>query len=253
LKLLTVHSLAAHGTASLKAFISLLGTRVIPVPSLYLTGLTSFAGIRRFPQDLEGALTGSMELAQERGEPLLLYVGYLGNAEQVKVIREIYHTYRANITHLLVDPVSGDHGRIYVPQEVVAAWPELLALADWAFPNFTELKLYSGLEKKDAAPEAYMQAFQQRFPQLQFVATSLPLVEGKVAVAHYHQGIQEVYAHEKVGQHFGGTGDAFAAHFVRRHFFEAQPLTQSLHQAAESTLTHIRASVAQNSPDLLIE
>lgn len=252
MKVLVVHSFAVHGTASLKAFLSLLGTRVLPVPSLTLTGLTNLPGHRKVPLDFETLLAGSLELARHRQERLLLYLGYLGEAAQVETIRRLYHAYRDQIEALIVDPVSGDHGRTYVPGPVTEAWPSLLALADWALPNYHELCLYAG-QPSDTPPEAVAEAFCQRFPQLRLLCTSFPGPEGQLGLHLRGPGLAHTHYHEALTPHYGGTGDVFAAYFVYQHFFQGQAAPTALQDAAAATVAIMRLSIAAGSPDLILD
>ncbi len=252
MKLLTIHSFAVHGTASLKAFISLLGTRVLPVPSLYLTGLTNLPGIRKTEVDFENLLVGSLELARLRGQRLVVYVGYLGHPDQALLIEAQLRQYRDLIEAIVVDPVSGDHGRTYVPADVVASWPRLLHLADWSLPNYTELQLHSGLPLEAHEPAAYLAAFQARYPRLNFVATSLP-AQGQLGL-HLQAGTQQQrYTHERLPRNYGGSGDVFAAFFLKYLYFERRSPYEALQQATQQTLAIMRQTLEEESPDLLLE
>lgn len=251
MKVLAIHSFATHGTASLKAFLSLLGTRVLPVPSLTLTGLTNLPGHEKLPLDLERLLAGSLALARHRQERLLLYVGYLGDPGQVGIIRHHYERHRDLIAALIVDPVSGDHGRTYVPEEVIAAWPDLLALADWALPNYHELGLYAGAAP-GATPEATAAAFCRRFPQLRLLATSFPGPPDQMGVRLLGAGVDTCFYHEALSPPYGGTGDVFAAHFIHYHFYQQHPAPAAIVAAAQATLEIMRLSLAAGSPDLLL-
>lgn len=260
MKVLCVHSFAVHGTASLKAILSILGTRVLPVPSLYLSGLTNIPGFIKSPVPFKALFLSSLDLARSRGDRLIIYIGYLGAAEQAEVILEGISSYREIIDHIIVDPVSGDQGRVYVPLEVLHAWPSLLKLADWAFPNFTELQLLSGVksgvksevktEEKENT-EAFVEAFSNRFPDLAFVVTSLP---GKqtLNLGLYYQDIQHTFQHARIDQHYGGTGDVFVAYFILYAFFEKNTYPEAMEKAALRTLTIIKHSKKRQSPDLII-
>jgi pyridoxal/pyridoxine/pyridoxamine kinase len=250
-KILTIHSLAVHGTASLKAMLSLLGTRVLPVPSLYLTGLTNLPGVRTFDVAFAELLRGSLALARLRGERLWLYVGYLGTPGQGETILALRDEFADLIEGTIVDPVSGDHGRTYVPAEVIAAWPRLLAVADWAFPNYTELQLHSGLPMGKASTEAYLAAFHARFPALNFVATSLPA--GSALGLHLQWGAQVFrYQHPRLDRLYGGTGDVFAAKFLDAYLFAGTPPDLAMQQAADGTLALIQQAIDLPSEDLIL-
>lgn len=253
MKILTVHSFAVHGTASLKAALSILGARVLPVPSLILTGLTNMPGFRSVSSDFETLLRGSFELARQREEALLLYIGYLGNEGQVALLLEAIASYRELIRGIVVDPVSGDHGRAYVPEPVIRAWPRLLAEADWALPNFTELQLLSGLAPEEAEDEERcLQAFRARFPGLSFVVTSLR-DSGQIRLLMQRGERRQAFAHDRLPQNFSGTGDVFASYFIAFHYLRGLPPSEAMQMAALRTLALMRHSMEQGSSELLIE
>ena len=141
---LAISSFAVHGTASLKTFITVLGGKILPVPSLVLNGLTNMAIIKKLEIPFKELLQSSFDLAVYRQMDLILYIGYLGNAEQADIILEMINTYRSHIKTIITDPVCGDHGRAYVPAEVIAKWPALIRVSDMVFPNVTELKILTG-------------------------------------------------------------------------------------------------------------
>lgn len=231
--------------------LSLLGTKVLPIPSLYLTGLTNLPGIRKYEVEFSELLRGSLELARHREERLWLYVGYLGTPGQGETILALREEFSDLIEGTIVDPVSGDHGRTYVPTEVIAVWPQLLAVADWAFPNFTELQLHSGLPIGQHEPDHYLRAFRTRFPQLNFVATSLPA--GAAMGLHLQQGeTAHRYVHPLLPKHYGGTGDVFASHFLRRYLYQEMAAPQAMREAADATQASIEQAMAASSPDLML-
>ena len=252
LKILAVHSYAIHGTASMKAFISILGSRLLPVPSIVLTGLTNISGFKKTAVAFEDLLLGSLELARQQGQKILFYVGYLGNPQQAEIILKGIEDYADCIEQVLVDPVSGDHGRVYVPPEIVAVWPSLLKVAHWAFPNYTELQLLSGIENisNHQTPE-FFHAFVQRFPNLSVIATSLP-GNKHLEIGLHHRGNSKFIPITQLPQNYGGTGDVFAAIFVQKHLVQGATLERSLQIAAAETAKAIQFSIDQNSTELLI-
>ncbi|GAB4427176.1 MAG: hypothetical protein OHK0039_45390 [Bacteroidia bacterium] len=248
--MLAVHSLAAHGSASLKVLIRLLGHRVLPVPSLYLNGLTNLPAIRRYRVEFASLLASTLELAALRDQELILYVGYLGEAAQADIIRAQLDLHRDRIRLVLVDPVTGDHGRIYVPEAVVSVWPDLLAQADWALPNQTELYLYGQTPAAAPVDEA-LDRFAARYPHLHFVATGLDA--GAHLRVHLRAGAQRAdYEHARTGRNYGDTGDVFAGHFIRRHLLDGEAADGAMRAAAMATADLIAVSAAQGLDDLAI-
>ena len=147
--ILAISSFAVHGTASLKTFITILGEKILPVPSLVLNGLTNMALVKKLDIPFKELLEGTFELAVNRDLDLILYIGYLGKAEHADVILEMIDTYRSHIKMIITDPVCGDHGRAYVPEEVIAKWPSIIGISDMVFPNITELKILTGHQPGD--------------------------------------------------------------------------------------------------------
>lgn len=78
-----------------------------------------------------------------------LYCGFLGNEEQIDIVREFVEMFRPPL--FLLDPVMGDHGRAYssITETHVQKMKELLPLADIITPNITEACLLTGTPWKD--------------------------------------------------------------------------------------------------------
>lgn len=249
MKVLCIHSLAVHGTASLKVVMKVLGNRVLPVASLYLSGLTNLPGVIKTEVDFAPLLEHSFALARELNERLWVYVGYLGNADQTHLIRQCLDQYRDLIEGVIVDPVSGDHGKAYVPQTVIQAWPELLEVADWALPNYTELQLLS--QSSERAVSTLLDLWQERYPQLNLLTTSLPH-ETQLRMCLVHQGQREAYLHERLSPNYGGTGDYFAARFIEGLVFEQKSPLLAMAQASQETLACLRRTIKAGSRDLIL-
>ncbi|MEM6800285.1 MAG: hypothetical protein AAF696_02715, partial [Bacteroidota bacterium] len=83
-------------------------------------------------------------------------------------------------------------------------------------------------------------------------STSLPHPTD-LKLTMFRQGEFTTVLHKKLEVHFGGTGDVFAAHFIKYAFLEAGNLYDSMNRAAQKTLEIIEHSFEKKSPDLLIE
>jgi len=249
---LAIGSFAVHGTASLKTFITILGEKVLPVPSLLLNGLTNMSLVKKFEPPFRDLLQSTLDLAVSRNLELILYTGYLGSAEQAGIIIEMINAYRSVIKTIITDPVCGDHGRTYVPQEVIERWPEIIRLADLVFPNFTELKLLTGnsLDANDAV-ETYAEQFKLLYPSLKLVVTSIIEAEKIGFETFYDEALK--YLHELLPKNYGGSGDAFLALFILNHFYKKIPFNEALRLAADQTYAMIKNSIEKGSSDLVLE
>lgn len=234
-RILCIHSFTAHGVVGLKPFLSVLGDAVIPVPSLLLTGPGNMPGCRRLDYDFESMLDGALQAAADDGERLVVFVGYLARAGQVETIRALLTRHRAAVSCIVVDPVSGDNGRPYVAPELLAAWPALLAEAAWALPNLTEVELLTN-RKGDAAVDA----FRERFPALRLVVTGWPAGDG-IETRLYDNGESARHRQRRVAGHHNGTGDLFAAVWMREVFLRGAAPAEAMVGAARLVAARLRS------------
>lgn len=218
LKIICIHSLTAYGNVGLKPFLQVLGSHCLPLPSLLLNGPGDMPGVCRAQVDLACLLEGTLEAAAARGDRVVLFCGYLARADQVSTLLSAIERFRSHIFEIIVDPVSGDDGRAYVNPELLAAWPRLLGIADWALPNRTELELLA-----NAGGEEAVAAWRTRFPKASFIITSWEdtgktistrLLEAGNATGHTHTQL-------RFPERYNGSGDLFAALWVRaRHLYK---------------------------------
>jgi pyridoxal/pyridoxine/pyridoxamine kinase len=249
---LAISSFAVHGTASLKTFITFFGEKILPVPSLVLNGLTNMALVKKVELPFAELLRSVFDLAANRELELILYIGYLGNGEQAAIISDMIGNYRNLIKTIITDPVCGDHGRVYVPQDVIDQWPELIRQSDFVFPNVTELKVLTGHQPDDdQAPELYIQEFKERFPKPQLVVTS---VKSAIGIGLESFGDEPFsYHHPALSRNYGGSGDAFLSLFILHHFYGNLSINHALKKAAEQTYHILKNSIEKGSDDIILE
>jgi pyridoxine kinase len=249
---LAIGSFAVHGSASLKTFITILGEKVLPVPSLLLNGLTNMSLVKKFEPPFRELLQSTLELAISRDLDLIFYIGYLGKAEQAEIIIEMINAYRGSIKTILTDPVCGDHGRIYVPQEVIERWPEIIRHSDIVFPNVTELNILTGnsVDSTDTV-EYFAEQFKTRYPSSGLVLTSVA-ENGNIGYASF-VGEPVKYMRELLPKNYGGSGDVFLALFILNHFYKNIPFNGALKLAADQTYLMIKNSIEKRSDDLVLE
>jgi pyridoxal/pyridoxine/pyridoxamine kinase len=208
--------------------------------------------IRKFDTPFKELLQGTLELAVSRDLELILYIGYLGKAEQGEIIIEMINAYRGSIKTIITDPVCGDHGRTYVPQEVIDRWPGIIKQSNLVFPNITELKLFTGnsLDSVDVVAD-YAEQFKKLYPSSKLVVTSI--VEGE-SIGYACFGEEPMkYLHEFLPKNYGGSGDAFLALFILNHFYKRAPFNEALKAAAEQTYRMVKNSIEKGSDDLILE
>jgi pyridoxal/pyridoxine/pyridoxamine kinase len=244
-RLVCVHSLTAHGVVGLKPFLHLLGPLCLPVPSVLLTGPGDMPGVRRQAAALASLLDGALA-ALDPGDSVVLVVGYLANAAQLDAVVELVATHRARIRELVVDPISGDEGRPYVAPELIAAWPRLVALADWALPNHTELSLLTARPGPDAVA-----AWRERFPSVNLLVTGWPESGSLVGTRLYPvSGDAARSAQPREPGRHNGSGDLFAALWLRARLVAGLTPAAAAECAAAGVRSAILAATAAGTREL---
>lgn len=128
--------------------ISVMKVQVCPVPTSVLSNHLGFP-LCHF-DDYTSHMRDYIKVWNELGLTFDgLYCGFLGNEEQIDIVREFVEMFRPPL--FLLDPVMGDHGRAYssITETHVQKMKELLPLADIITPNITEACLLTGTPWKD--------------------------------------------------------------------------------------------------------
>lgn len=222
-RIAAVNDLSGFGRCSLTVSIPILsamGFQVCPVPTAVLSAHTGYPDpvIRDFTNDMEGFLRHweSLGLTFACG-----YTGYLGNEKQADVLEPFLRRLREQGALRLVDPAMADHGKLYASctPGLVQAMARLVALANVATPNLTELCLLTG------GDYATVSNAPDRREQVEAMARQLLRNGcGAVVVTGVESGdvIENcvlatvdaapvwVSGH-RVDRHFAGTGDLFAS------------------------------------------
>lgn len=254
LKVLAINSFAIHGMASLKSSISILKDLVLPVPTVLLAGLANMPGVQKHNIDFEKLLEETFNLVQLREQHVILYIGYLGSVDQVDFILSMINKYRKLIKTILVDPIVGDHGKLYVPQDIADRWADLIKVSDFAFPNVTELKHLTGNTMNDEQPiKIYGKAFTEQFPNTQLIITSLTTSENKTGIMRFDAEQNFTYTHELLRQNYSGTGDTFVSLFILHFFYKKLRIDEALKLAADGIVNSILYSMEEQADELLLE
>lgn len=150
-RLAMINDIAGFGRCSTTVslpVISVMKVQVCPVPTSVLSNHLGFP-LCHF-DDYTSHMRDYIKVWNELGLTFDgLYCGFLGNEEQINIVREFVEMFRPPL--FLLDPVMGDHGRVYssITETHVQKMKELLPLADIITPNITEACLLTGTPWKD--------------------------------------------------------------------------------------------------------
>jgi len=196
--------------------ISYLGVQCCPVPTAVLSNHMGY------PNYYMDDYTDRMEIYIDNWRKIGIKfegiaTGFLGSVEQIEIVRRFIRDFSREDTLVIVDPVMGDHGRLYITytEELCARMRELLGQADIATPNLTEAcKL---------ADMPYREGRWRRKELYDMAAKIAALGPGRVVITGivqgdfianyvYEQGREpQIIRTHRVGTERSGTGDVFSS------------------------------------------
>jgi len=149
-----IHDISCFGKCSLTVALPVLsaaGIETCPIPTAMLSTHTGgFTGmhIHDLTDDIIPVIDHwkSLDLRFDA-----IYTGYLGSFRQLDIVSELFDRLRNDGTTIIIDPVMGDHGKLYggFTDDFPAGMRELCKKADIITPNFTEAALMLGEEYKE--------------------------------------------------------------------------------------------------------
>ena len=171
--------------------------------------------------------------------------GYSASAEHVALAAEIIIEIKARNPDalILVDPVMGDDGRLYIEARTAAAIArELLPLADICTPNLWELGYLSGSSSGTKSEQiADIVAAARALPCRSTLVTSVPFKSGIGALLCQNETAPLAVIHEKFDAVPHGGGDALAATYLA-HRLNGRSPRESLAKATASLFKIISAA-----------
>lgn len=177
---LSISSQVAYGPVGNSASVPALqaaGFTVSQIPTIILSnhpGHGKPSGVKLPAAELE-AILKSLEALGALDTCVGVMTGYFASADQIKVAASFIHKMKDKnpSLYVLVDPVLGDDGSLYVSNDVANAFrDELLPLASCITPNCFELGWLSG---KPVSTKAEVLIAATHLPCNEILATSIPL------------------------------------------------------------------------------
>ena len=185
-----------------------------------------------------------------RGEVKAVLSGYLANAAQARSIARLVEGLRGENPDLFYacDPVMGDLGGLYVPEETAAAIrDQLIPLASLATPNRYELAWMCGSALDTNA--AIMDAALSLGPPRMLVTSAVPMMAGGTGNL-YLSGKTALLAENRLVENApNGLGDLLAALFLSR-LMDGTEEERAL-QLATASVFEILARTAKTGGDEL--
>ena len=180
-----------------------------------------------------------------------LYTGYLGSAEQVRLVLDLFRRFRGENTLVFVDPAMADNGKLYAgfAPDFPSRMKEVCAAADVIDPNLTEacLLLDEPYPGDDYTPD-YVRGLLKRLCGLgcrTAVLTGVKYGNGKQGAVAYDRTTDTYteFFDENLPVAFHGTGDVFSSALCGA-LTRGKTMAEALKIAVLYTVQTIRISAA---------
>ena len=228
-KIAVINDISGFGRCSTTVtlpILSYLGVQCCPVPTAILSNHMGYPYyyIDDYT-DRMGAYIANWRKLGLKFEGIM--TGFLGSAKQIDIVKDFIRDFSKKDTLVTVDPVMGDHGKIYVTytDRMCTEMKRLVALSNITTPNLTEAAFLLGREvcgARGAGVSAGVSAREAEEwcvelagmgPEYSIV-TSAPAEEpGRIATLAYDRREGKLWrvCCEELPASYPGTGDAFAS------------------------------------------
>ena len=238
-----IHDMSGFGRCSLTVAIPILsamGIQCCPLPTAFLSTHTGgFEGFTFLD------MTEEMPKVAAHWKSLglqfqAIYSGFLGSARQIGLVEDFLRDFRGADTVVVVDPVMGDHGKVYqtYTPEMCAGTVRLAEHADVITPNLTEAALLLGVpyEQLPTGEAGYHEIVRHlsldgRRSVVLTGAVLSPEYTGAVCFDAKTGQSVSVETH-RVPREFHGTGDVFAS-VLTGALVQGHALPEAVRQAVE--------------------
>lgn len=223
-RIAAIQDISGFGRCSLTVVLpvlSAMGSQCCPLLTASLSAHTAFPPSDKATfLDLTGQMEGTTAHWAELGVTFdAIYSGFLGSADQIRIIERFYQQFRGEHTRVLVDPVMGDHGKPYrtCTPDLCAKMRQLADQADCITPNWTEAALlldedYANRPTEETGIRNWLERLSLDGKRL-VVLTGVSLTEGQIGAGYFDRitGTTGFAMAHQEPAHFPGTGDLFAS------------------------------------------
>lgn len=256
-RIVTIQDISCFGTCSLTValpIISAMGIETVILPTAVLS--THTGGFQGYTfRDLTGDISPIAAHWKRLGLSFdAIYTGYLGSISQLSLMDQFFDQFAKENTLTVVDPVMGDHGRLYsgFTPDFPKTMAKLCARADLIVPNLTEAVFLLGEEYREHYTEEEIKALLVRLAGLgakNVILTGVSFRAAETGAMAYsaETGRFFSYYNENVPSTFHGTGDIFAS-VCTGALTHGLSLEQTVQLAVDFTLSCIQAT-AKNADD----
>lgn len=250
-KILLINDMAGYGKVALSAMIPVLSHMKYQIFNLPTALVSNTLDYGKFDiLETTDYMKSSIAIWEELGfEFDAVSTGFIVSQRQVELVIDFCRKQSQKGIKIFSDPIMGDDGMLYngVSDETVGLMRELISVADYIVPNYTEAAYLAGVEyKEDGITEKEASLIVEKLNELgaKSVIMTSTRIKGQgacVVVYDYEQNKQTVLPFEEVPVRFPGTGDIFSAIFIGK-ILDGNGLCNSTQMAMDS----VRSLIAAN-------
>ena len=216
-KIAVINDLSGYGRCSLSVIMPIISSMKIqccPVITSILSNHTGYSHCFKedFTKQMPEYISHWKKIGMEFDGIL---TGYLGSKEQIDIVIDFIHSFSKN-TIVVVDPVMGDHGKIYrsFTKEHCYKMKELAKYAHILTPNITEACILTDTEYKDTWE---LKELEELSIKLQQLGPHTIIITGIQTDGYLNNYVKEgslpatIIKEKQTGHNRPGTGDIFTS------------------------------------------
>ncbi len=249
-RILAISSQVVYGpvgnTAAVPPMLAM-GHEVMQVPTIILSHHPGHGQpvAQKIADDAFASIVASLETTDALQNLTAVMTGYFATPDQISTAAQLIGRLRIVSPDILVlvDPVIGDDGELYVPDaNACAIRDRLIPLATIATPNAFELSWLTkcGVQNLPSATTAARQ-----LGPAEVVATSVPAADNKLATALITRDGLTTHLSQLKSHVPHGTGDYFAGCYLSHRTTESAP------QAFAHAMQKLEHAIATSRGDIL--
>lgn len=252
-----VHDLSCVGRCSLTVImpvLSCMGVQVCPLPTALLsTHLGGFAEVAF--HDFTGQMPAFYSHWKRQNLSFdCIYSGFLASEQQIDVVSGFIDEFSHNSPLVLVDPVMGDHGKLYsvFTPRLQEQMRKLIQKADIITPNYTEACFLLGEPYSEQVDDlGHLRNWLVRLSELgpESVVMTGVQTRDKIITFGYSRKTNSCFevVNQLIPARFPGTGDIFAS-VLAGGLLTGNSLPQAIQQAVDFVYFCIEATHKAKTP-----
>lgn len=237
--MLTVLSHVSHGYVGNRAIVFCLQHYGWDVDAINTTDYSNHPGYKKFrgkpstPERICELFLGLKDIINFTSEYEIILTGYSPNEHISEVIySQVTDIYKQNAKKApiwVLDPVLGDNGKLYVPENVVPVVKKMLASRHVTLttPNQFEFEVLSGVKIDSwSSVRTAFEAFYKAYTVPYVVLSSVTIDRQMYTIGYAYASQQQIFAIpvDEIDCHFSGCGDVFTA-LITHSFYDNNALT----------------------------